>query len=178
MKFIYFLLLISTFTSYSQPNRVILKHDTVTYYNILRIDTTSKTITSSSDVFGIKETLYYASNFPFNHFDCEEYYAEDVLFLTDYISIINKKNEEHFLRKYKGRKHIKIGVENATQILPLLTCIRKEYGDDFLIRKQSAVATYFILKSKTRRGVASGIFCEEIINAEEIPVILNFEKLL
>jgi hypothetical protein len=167
-----FLILVS-FESYAQCS---IKIDTVTFFQVIRVDTVTKNTISSFRIFEIDSVIYYGKNFPFFCLECTEGCTSRDGSIVDYTTITNSKNQESFIKRMEKGKYSRIN--KRTENFRLKDCLMDKYNGLFLLKKQKAIVAFFIVKCKTNLGVADGVFCEERINMEEVPVILNVIQLL
>jgi hypothetical protein len=168
----------SFFTSYSQC--LSPKSDTISLFELKRIDSITKTVSSTFLFWKIGDDLYYGKNFPFYCFDCEESaHVKDPIYLRDYKPMINEKSIELFQRRFAKKSYTAIIEEKKIKdITSFYSCLVEGYGNGFLVKEQKAIGTYFLLECKTRRGITDGVFCEQVVDMDRIPVILNIERLL
>lgn len=176
-------LCILPFCLYGQ--QVTLGYDTVNVITVKQVESASKKIFSSCRLFCIKDQYYYGENFPFSSMMSVCKTPKDDLFNYDYTPLINKETVKKLLSALNKAKYTDINYllsHPEYHITPaltnLITCLKKENNEEFLVSEQRFVAAYIMLDCETRRGVTSPVFCESNTILNRLPVILNVLKII
>lgn len=180
-----FLIIVNQF-SFAQS--VVLSADTLTVVSLYEVDDIAKTILSSSRYLLINDKCYCADNIPFESLraDCSGFFDKNLLFFSDYSSIVNEKSISKFLAVLKKKKIRPIGsfLEDSLSVwsknralLDFLNCVQSS-GEDFHVSMQKVVMVYFLLDCEMRRGTNHPVFCREKVDLTKSPVVLNVIKML
>lgn len=181
-KWIFMLTAALVFGLPSNGQNVQLCYDTINVVTIAQFDQGTKSTFGVTRYFCVGNKIYYANNFPFDHFKSNGKFSKsDRMYYTDYSEIINHSSIKHLKSAlssssffdYDDTSHI-----FSPEVSALISCIGKGGGVHLVISEKKIIAAYFLIDCGTAIGVDDPIYCQREVDLSKTPVILNVLKLL